>query len=99
MPCGKSLPPRGFRSPPRLLIIAVEAVCSHPSREGRCQLFHLVELSPGALRAEHRQVVVDVEIGAPFVGRVFVGAWLTAALVLRLSVPPAIAQQRRPLGW
>ena len=32
----------------------------------------LAELALGALRAEHRQLVVDVEVGPPLVGRVLV---------------------------
>ena len=40
----------------------------------------VAELARGALRAEHRQVVVDVEMGAPLVGGVLVVARLPAAL-------------------
>jgi hypothetical protein len=38
------------------------------------------ESALGALRAEHRQLVVDVDLGAPLIGSVLVLARLSAAL-------------------
>jgi hypothetical protein len=38
------------------------------------------ELALGALRAEHRKLVVNIQVGPPLVWRVLGVAWLPAAL-------------------
>ena len=52
----------------------------HPASGERTAKSLGAELLPGALRAEHRQLVVNVEVGPPLIGRVLVVARPPAAL-------------------